>query len=330
MIADPTPRRGNAASEPGPGGARAEFRKETSNSGRRRLPRVAAHLLNEPLGLVGPGRAGRAFARSWTAAGGHIGWVLGRTRRVPEIGAAIALEPEGERIPPAGLVVLAVPDDAVRRVADEIAPRTSSPFAFHLAGALGSDALDSFRRRGGAVASFHPVRPFVGAADEDLRGALVAVEGDPTAAAAGLALAERFGALPYRLAATDRARYHAAATLAAGGTAAIVSVAVRNWVAIGIPEDIARETLAGLSSKAAAAIAARAFAEAFTGAVARRDAGTVRGHVAALSREPETLALYRALAEETLARTAGAGREEEIRAILRATNLPADRNPTAS
>ena len=106
--------------------------------------------------------------------------------------------------------------------------------------------------------------------------------------------------------------------------------AVRNWVAIGIPEDVARETLAGLSSRAAAAIAARAFAEAFTGAIARRDAGTVRGHVAALSGEPETLALYRALAEETLARTAGAGREEEIRAILRATVPSPDRNPTTS
>ncbi|HYX21308.1 MAG TPA: DUF2520 domain-containing protein [Thermoanaerobaculia bacterium] len=287
-------------------------------------------VLNEPLGLVGPGRAGRAFARSWTQAGGRIGWVLGRTRRATDLGTATVFAPDAERFPPAGLVVLAVPDDAVRDVAEEIASRVLCHFAFHLAGALGSDALDAFRRRGSAVASFHPVRPFVGASDEDLRGALVAVEGDPEAVEAGLALAARLGALPYRLAATDRGRYHAAATLAAGGTAAIVSVAVRNWVAIGIPEDVARETLAGLSSRAAAAIAARAFAEAFTGAVARRDAGTVRGHVAALAREPETLALYRALAEETLARTAGAGREEEIRAILRATVTAPDRNPAAS
>lgn len=295
-----------------------------------RLPRVTRDLLEEPLGLVGPGRAGRAFARSWTEAGGRVGWVLGRSGRVPDLGAAATPSPDAERFPPAGVVVLAVPDDSVRNVADSIAPRVPCSFAFHLAGALGSDALASFRRCGAAVASFHPVRPFVGAPDEDLRGALVAVEGDPEAVDAGLALAERFGALPYRLAATDRGRYHAAATLAAGGTAAIVSVAVRNWVAIGIPEDVARETLAGLSSRAAAAIAAREFAEAFTGAVARRDAGTVRGHVAALSGEPETLALYRALAEETLARTAGAGREDEIRAILRAANPAPLRNPSAS
>jgi predicted short-subunit dehydrogenase-like oxidoreductase (DUF2520 family) len=287
-------------------------------------------LLRDPLGLVGPGRAGRAFARSWTEAGGRVGWVLGRTRRAPALGEAATLSSDAERFPPAGLVVLAVPDDAVRGVAEAIASRAPCHHAFHLAGALGSDALAPLRARGAAVASFHPVRPFVGAPDEDLRGVLVAIEGDVEAVEAGHALAERFGALPYRLAATDRARYHAAATLAAGGTAAIVSVAVRNWVAIGIPEDIARETLAGLASRAAAAVAARAFTEAFTGAVARRDAGTVRGHVAALSRDPGTLALYRALAEETLMRTAGAGREEELRAILLAAEPSPARNPTAS
>jgi len=290
---------------------------------------VAEDLLLRTLGLVGPGRAGRAFARSWTEADGRIGWVLGRSGRLSDTSEP-ASSPETDGLPPVGIVVLAVPDDSIRDVAERIAPRAPCSFALHLSGALGADALSAFRPHGAAVASFHPVRPFVGAADEDLRGALVAVEGDPGAVDAGLALAERLGARPYRLASTDRGRYHAAATLAAGGTAAIVSIAVRNWVAIGIPEDVARETLGGLSSRAAAAIAARAFAEAFTGAVARRDAGTVRGHVDALAREPETLALYRALAEETLVRTAGLGREDEIRAILRAGNPARDRNATPS
>lgn len=288
-------------------------------------------VLKEPLGLVGPGRAGRAFARSWTEAGGRIAWVMRRRPEgVPGLGVSEVVSPDASRLPPAGLVVLSVPDDAIRSAADALAGRVACRFAFHLAGALGSDALGAFRRAGAAVASLHPVRPFVGAAGEDWRGTLVAIEGDPAAAEAGTALARRFGARPYRLSSADRARYHAAATLAAGGTAAIVSVAVRHWVAIGIPEDVARETLAGLSSRAAAAVAAHPFAGAFTGAVARRDAGTVRGHLAALGLDPETLALYRALAEETLARTEGAGREEEIRAILRGADPAAGGKRTAS
>ena len=66
-------------------------------------------------------------------------------------------------------------------------------------------------------------------------GAFVAVEGDAEAAAEGERIALALGARPYRLAATDRALYHAAATLAAGGTAALVSIATRGWVAAGIP-----------------------------------------------------------------------------------------------
>ena len=58
------------------------------------------------------------------------------------------------------------------------------------------------------------------------------------------------------------------------------------------------------------------FREAFTGAVARRDVGTVRAHTEALSPHPEAFALYRALAEEILRRTQGRGKEDEIRGIL--------------
>ena len=219
-------------------------------------------------------------------------------------------------MPACDVVVLAVPDDAIRPVAESLAEKLSCRYAFHLSGAVASEAISALRRSGAAVGSLHPVRPFTGAPAEDWRGAFVAVEGEDPAAAAGDRIAAAVGARAYRLASTDRGLYHASATLAAGGTAAIVSIAVRGWVAAGIPEDIARETLAGLASRATAAVAARPFSEAFTGAVARRDAGTVRGHVAALARHPEALALYRALAEETLRRTPGAGREEEIRKIL--------------
>jgi len=50
--------------------------------------------------------------------------------------------------------------------------------------------------------------------------------------------------------------------------------------------------------------------------LARRDVGTVRAHRAALAASPETLRLYTMLARETLARTPGRGKEEEILAVL--------------
>jgi predicted short-subunit dehydrogenase-like oxidoreductase (DUF2520 family) len=278
---------------------------------------AAPEILSRSLGLVGPGRAGRAFARSWRSAGGHLRWVLARRPASAEtLGAERVLGPSDGRLPDCDIVVLAVPDDAISEVASQVATRIACRDAFHISGAVGSEALAPFRDAGAHTASLHPVRPFTGDAAEDWNGAFVAVEGDEDGAADGERLASALGARPYRLSATDRALYHASATLAAGGTAALVSIAARGWAAAGIPEDVARETLGALASRAAAAAASRPFAEAFTGAVARRDAGTVRRHVAALAAHPETLALYRSLAEEALRRTAAAGKAEEIRRIL--------------
>ena len=262
-----------------------------------------ANILATRVALVGPGRAGRAFARSWTGAGGQVATTIGRAYAE-------------SAYPSCDVVVLAVPDDAIAPVAADLAPKLACRFALHLSGALGSDALAPFGRAGAAVASAHPVRPFTGAPDEDWRGAFVAIEGQPRAVELAEKIAAAVGARPHRLAAGNRALYHASATLAAGGAAAVVSIAVRGWVEAGIPEDVARETLAGLAARATAAVGARGFADAFTGAVARRDAGTVRAHVDALAGDARALALYRTLADEILLRTAGVGREAEIRAIL--------------
>jgi predicted short-subunit dehydrogenase-like oxidoreductase (DUF2520 family) len=179
-----------------------------------------------------------------------------------------------------------------------------------------SRVLSALAAHGASVGSLHPLAPFTGADGEDWRGIFVAVEGDAAAVEAGERMAMAMGARSCRLSPEGKPLYHAAASLAAGGTAAVLSVAVRLGVAAGLPEELAREALAQLASRAMAAVGARRFDEAFTGAAARRDAGTVRMHARALAAHPDALALYRALAEEILARTPGRGREEEILAIL--------------
>ena len=139
-----------------------------------------------------------------------------------------------------------------------------------------------------ALGSLHPLRAFTGAAGENWRGAFVAIEGDPTAVEAGLAVAAAFGAHGHRLDAAGKPLYHAGAQLAAGGTAAVVSLATRAWAEAGLDPESARRELAGLSASAAGAVAAGPFAEAFTGAVARRDVGTVRAHLEALASQTDS------------------------------------------
>ena len=283
------------------------------------------------LTLAGPGRAGRAFLRSWASAGGRVAQVL---THLPDSSGALAARFAGASVRALGeagleatdLLVLAVPDDAIVSCAESLAGRLACRFAFHLSGALGADALAPLRRAGASVASLHPLRPFTGAEGEGWRGALVAVEGDSAAAERGEAIARALQARPYRLSAEGKPLYHAAASLAAGGTVGVIALAVRACVAAGIPEDVAREALAGLASEAAAAAARLPFEQALTGAVARRDVGTVRVHARSLAGVADAVALYRTLAEQILAATPGRGKEDEIRAVLR----EAERSPEAN
>jgi predicted short-subunit dehydrogenase-like oxidoreductase (DUF2520 family) len=283
--------------------------------------RMRPPILDLWLWIVGPGRAGSALARSWTGAGGRPPGILARTAQAGEEGARrlggepilLSSLPEA----PCDLLVLAVPDDAIASVARKLAGTVRFGSAFHLSGALPASLLDPLGGdRSIRAASLHPLRAFAGASSENWRGAFVAVEGEPAAVEQGLELAAAVGANPRRLATSAKPLYHAGASLAAGGAVAVLSIAVRAWVAAGLESSEAREALAGLMLDAVRAAERRDFAQAFTGPVARRDLVTIRAHRAALAGHPDLLRSYALLAEETLRRTPGRGREEEIRQML--------------
>lgn len=281
--------------------------------------------------LVGPGRAGRAFARSWTRAGGSVLLAARDVARARELAGeldraqVVALDAGA---PLAGeVLVLAVPDDAIADLASELAPRASCRFAFHLSGALPGAAIAPFGAGGARLGSLHPLRAFSGAPGEDWRDAFVAVEGEDGAAAVGLGIARAIGARPHRLESSEKPLYHAAATLAAGGTASVLSFAARIWREAGLDEETGRVALAELASTAVAAVADRPFDRALTGPVARRDTETVRLHARSLASRPDAARLYALLAAETLRRTPDRGREREIEAILAGLEGPPDLPP---
>ena len=290
---------------------------------------VVPDVLALRLVLVGPGRAGKAFARSWKRAGGRLAAVVGRTPS----GAARAgrdLSARGvtaSRIPErCDLLVVAVPDDRITAVARDLGRRTRCRFAFHLSGALPAALLAPLARRGASVGSLHPLRAFP--PDEGRRGenasgwegAFVAIEGDPAAVDAGERIAAALGATGRRIDAASKPLYHAAATLAAGGTMALLSVAVRAAVGAGLAEPEARAALGRLAAEAAAATVSRPFPSAYTGPIARRDARTVRAHRAAALGQPQFLELYRMLAREILETTPRRGGERRVRAALGAAS----------
>lgn len=281
---------------------------------------MAEDLSKATVLLVGPGRAGRAFARSWTGAGGHLVVAARDAGRANVPGNPLPgvvfrdLEDRGPL--DADVLVLAAPDDALAPLAARIRPRGRWRFAFHFSGAIGSAVLEPLAASGAALGSLHPLRAFTGLPQDDWREAFVAVEGEPSAEDAAEAICRRIGARPHRIPAAGKPLYHLAATLAAGGSASLLSLAVRAWSDAGLDEGEGRVALAGLAATAVEAVGRLPFEEALTGPVARRDVSTIRLHAAALSGRPELSALYALLAGETLSRTPGRGRESEISGIL--------------
>ncbi|MEO8189409.1 MAG: DUF2520 domain-containing protein [Acidobacteriota bacterium] len=272
------------------------------------------------LTLIGPGRAGRAFARSWIDAGGRLETIFGRTLAGARSAAEALGTGKGEILPggtfAAEVLVIAVSDDGIAEMAGAAARFGTCRLAYHLAGALPAAVLASLSRGGASLGSYHPLRTFTGAPGESLRGSFVAVEGEEEACRSALAFSPALGVTAHRIAAQSKPLYHAGATLAAGGVVSIISLAARAWSLAGIPEEVSRPALADLAGHAAAGARIHDFAQALTGPIARRDLSTVRSHCAALAPYPDLLAAYRALACETIARTPGIGREEELRAVL--------------
>jgi predicted short-subunit dehydrogenase-like oxidoreductase (DUF2520 family) len=171
------------------------------------------------------------------------------------------------------LLVIATPDDEVRRVADKVTP-VPTTVVIHLSGSLGLDVLEGHRRRG----SLHPLMPLPTAAigAQRLRsGITFAVAGDPMTRDLAAALGGR------AVDVDDHARtaYHAAASIAANHLVALIGQVERVAATVGLPLD----AFSGLLRAATDDALALGPRQALTGPARRGDWDTVERHRTALS-----------------------------------------------
>ncbi len=226
----------------------------------------------------------------------------------------------GQSVPTHGedeLVLLCVPDGAIRDVASCIPP---GPWIAHTSGAVSVGALEPHRRRFG----LHPLQTFqLGLGPEQFDGAYGAVTGESTEAVeAGVTLAGLLQLTPFELADDERPVYHAAATMAASFLVTLHRAAVDLMEAAGAPPvaltPLMRRTIDN------------GFAP--TGPLVRGDWETIELHrVAIRARRPHLEPLYRALDR----RRREAGRSvrtlttiKEVRAALASLERPAGLVPT--
>jgi predicted short-subunit dehydrogenase-like oxidoreductase (DUF2520 family) len=212
--------------------------------------------------------------------------VIGRGR----VGSAVAarLEVRGVALGDDGaeLLLLCVPDAAIRYVARDLVPGPG--WIAHVSGGTPLAALDPHERRFG----LHPLQTFTRArGPEQLDGAFAAVTAETEEARErGFELARLLGLKPFELADEARPLYHAGAAIASNYLVTLHRVASELFRSAGAPP----EALVPLMQ--------RTIENGFelTGPIERGDWETVEAHREAIrATRPDLEALYDVLAEVT-------------------------------
>ena len=257
------------------------------------------------LGIIGPGRAGVGLALALAAKGLDVR-LHGRNKKPVPKPLALTVGPETEPpawIAQAGIVILAVKDDAITPLASMLARAgavRAEQVVLHLSGSQGQEALAPLVRSRAALGSFHPLQTISDPerAAERLKGAWVAVEGMPHAVEAAEGLARDLEMRPFRLPSGAKAMYHAGAVFASNYFVVVEAIAQRLLRHAGLSDAEAWQALRPLVEGTLENLERQQPPAALTGPVARGDEATIRRHLAALTSDDAVL--YRVLGRVAL------------------------------
>lgn len=296
--------------------------------GDRRAPAVAPATV----GIIGPGRAGIGLALALAAAGREV-LLYGRHKKAVPRPLTLTVGPAGDPPPPAwigqaGVVLLAVRDDAIRPLAELLARAGAigpEHVVLHLSGVQGQDALGPLVASRAALGSLHPLQTIADSerAPERLRGAWAAVEGMPRAVQVAEGIAQELGMRPFRLTGRAKAIYHAGAVFASNYFVVVEAVAQRLLRHAGLTDAEAWQALRPLVEGTLENLMRQEPKDALTGPVARGDVDTIRRHLESLTKDDALL--YRALGRAALELAEKRGMDEPAAARIAdalATDLP--------
>jgi predicted short-subunit dehydrogenase-like oxidoreductase (DUF2520 family) len=268
------------------------------------------HLMQRmSMGFVGAGKVGSVLAAQFRSAGYPVVGVSGRSDasrlRISTLLPGVAVLDPADVAAASDILVLAVPDDALIAVAEELAASGAirpGQYVLHTSGRHGLDALAALTRLGARPVAFHPAMTFTGTTVDVGRGPVFGL----TAADADRPLAEELvvalGGVPMWVAESDRALYHAALVHGANHLVTLVaqSMDLLRVAGAGDPAAVLRPLLtAALDNVLAYGDAA------LTGPVVRGDVTTIRAHVDALAAahvDAATVDAYLELARATAGR----------------------------
>lgn len=275
--------------------------------------------MNRRFALIGPGRVGAAIARALFEKGLQPVAIIGRNAQTTRnacsfIGCDVALATtDFHAAAPAGLILLAVPDDQIAAVAFQLhLNQVAKPdcVLLHFSGVHPAAVM---RQPQGQTLLFslHPLLPFADRQQAYERLSLVPYfgEGDVAAYPTAETLCNTLGGKLQFLAPGMKHLYHAAACLASNYLVTLIAEASSLLEECGIDPTQGEACLLPLLEATLHNVATCGTKKGLTGPIVRGDAGTLSAHVQALEISPTGLLdLYCLLGSRTLLLAEGSGR----------------------
>ena len=261
--------------------------------------------------IIGAGRLGLALGIALSKAGCAINLVVARSAASAKYAGALLgttsehTEARGlaklprrsrELIASSSVVIMATPDDAIARVAEDLARALQSlrvapggrsvrpSIAVHTSGALSSRVLQPLKAQGISIGSIHPLISISdknGAGDAFSR-AFFSLEGDAAAIRAGKRMVQDLGGRSFVIDARRKPLYHAAAVMASPNLTALFDVALEMLNRCGISTQRARQILLPLVRSTLDNLVDQEPARALTGTFKRGDLATATEHIDAI------------------------------------------------
>ena len=263
--------------------------------------------------VIGPGRLGTALAIALDSLGYGLVSLVGRNRRrlqaasrLLDVPPRLLVTKELETGPLGDLIIVAVPDDQIARVAKELASvKTAGPAnVLHTSGALSSKVFAGLAKKGWHTGSIHPLAsisdPVAGA--QAFRNAYWCIEGDGQAIRLARRIVRDLDGHSFSIKSDDKPLYHAAAVMSSGNMTALFDVALGMLEQCGLSRRNAQKMLLPLLESNMLNLSRSVPEDALTGTFARGDVATVQMHLSALNGKDldEALQLYRLLGKHSV------------------------------
>ena len=258
----------------------------------------------EPVALVGAGRAGRALAAAFRAAGlPHA--LVDRTGIVEQHGPPIFTS-RADAVQRSPAILVAVRDGQLDVALDELRLQDgvqTGAVVLQVSGSAEPAARARITAAGVHYGTFHPLLPLIdpSLASFRLQGSVIGIEGDDAASEVAARLAQRLGATTIEIPREERAAYHAAAVIASNFPVTLAALAEGLLSRIGVDSVAAHRAVRALMAASVENLAAAPRAlDALTGPIARGDVATVRAHTTALHGSRPYHEVYEVLSRATL------------------------------